>query len=245
MFAVTMMTLDRRPKENYLVTTLTNLARSRVFRSPLLDSFHLCVSRTQDEEFAVQSWAASGIAHTPHFYLGNRGPTANAAFALRQGAKSGAPWVLFLEDDIDVCDYFLESTATWLDEHEHEARVFPLGANYEFIRELFRQGKTAWAYPIDSFYGTLAVALRAADAEAIADYLESPDVNHSYDLHISAWAKQQGIRHFLTPVPSFVQHIGTESYIRPDSPPIVYTTWIGRHWSYAKEYHAQAHPVCR
>ena len=238
-FSVALITVDRSPKQNFLAETVANLRRAGVFDSPLLDQFSVIDSGSESLQFIYDAF--EDIDRGVYIVTGMRSPTMNAAAAFRRAAYVAKPgsWVLFLEDDIDVCASFLESTAAWLADQPYllKHRVFPLGANYpQQLKEARRVGQTAWQYPIDGFYGTLAVAVDAADAREIATALEraqqTSDRPDCYDLHMAAWAKRQGVRDLLTPVPSFVQHIGTESIIRPESVFHTYETWPGRTWQY-------------
>lgn len=229
MFHATMITVDRSPKQNFLRRTLENLTRSGVFASPLLDGFTIVdsgsrVSFIDDATVNVERDVAIDSAV--------RVPTENAARALKLGAESGSPWVLFLEDDIDVCGRFVESTAAWLGEHERAYKVFPLGANYDAVKGCVRRGERAWPYGVAQYYGTLAVAMRRETAADLAAFLAERAHRQEYDLLMAEWARGQGISHFLTPAPSFVQHIGVESVIRPGSVFHTYETWPGPTWIY-------------
>jgi hypothetical protein len=105
---------------------------------------------------------------------------------------------------------------------------------------LERLGKTCWKYSVDQFYGTIAVAMRAVTAARIAHYLiqrhRGPTKRDGspYDLYIADWARENGIPYFLTPVPSFVQHTGTDSMIRPGSIFHTYDSWPGPEWVYKR-----------
>lgn len=235
MFAVRMITIDRSPKRNFVKGTLDALERSSVFSSPLLESFYVFDSGSPSLDFLAQ--VSLGKINSA-----KRNPVQNVVAALRSGAAAGSPWVLFLEDDIDVCGDFLESIAGWLADHEDEYPVFPLGANYDVLKTLQKLNKTAWKYPVAQFYGTLAVVMRAEIAYILAAYLETRDKSnleigsYPYDLYMGAWATECGYPHFLTPVPSFVQHTGTESVIRPGSEFHTYATWPGPSWTYQRVY---------
>lgn len=232
MFNVSLITVDRSPKQNFFGQTMTALDRSGVFDSPLLDRFTIFDSGSPNFDFLstyTYGWPVDSA---------KRCPVENTAAALLFAGSSPSPWVLFLEDDIDVCDKFLESVSAWLADHEEHYKVFPLGANYEQIVALERLGKTAWRYSIEQFYGTLAVAMRAETAQQIGRYLLRRHAGPTkrdgapYDLYMSDWAREQGITHFLTPVPSFVQHTGVESVIRPGSIFHTYESWPGPKWAY-------------
>lgn len=230
MFAVVMITIDRSPKPNFIGQTLAALDRSGVFQSLLLDSFTIFDSGSASLKFLpmINGWPVLSA---------KRCPVENTAAALRHGAESGSPWVLFLEDDIDVCGRFLESISMWLEDHAEGYEVFPLGANYNTIIAMERLGKTSWRYAVEQFYGTLAVAMRAETAGQVADYLmqrRGSTEGSPYDLYMADWARERGITYFLTPVPSFVQHTGVESVIRPGSIFHVYESWPGPDWSYKR-----------
>lgn len=238
-FAIVMITVDRSPGKNYLIETLENLKRGGVFDSPLLGDFTIFDSGSEIKERHVnQALDTVGLSSKINRVIAGirRTPTENSAIALSVGARLGFHWVLFLEDDIDVCADFLESTAVWLEEHAEKYRVFPLAAKYdEILAVLARRGDTMWRYPVECFYGTVAITMRSEDALSIATYLEGRKNEHQYDLHMQDWARERDIKYFLTPVPSFVQHIGAQSFIRPGSDPIAYGSWPGREWSYARK----------
>lgn len=235
--AVVMITVDRSPKRNYLTETLDNLKRTGMWQSSRLHSFWLCDSRA--DLFADNALIAAGLALSSVSALGRRTANQNVAAALKYGAKSGAPWVLFLEDDIDVCDRFLDGVGAWLDWHAFpDCPIYAFGAAYDIIDGLHRRGETSWRYPVDGFYGTQAFATRATDALSLAWWLEQHEFSHTkdgtaYDLSMHDWADAQGVRHFLASVPSFVQHIGMESAIAPRRDVHVFKSWPGREWSYS------------
>ena len=231
-FAVVMITVDRVPRRNFLAETLANLKRSGVFDSPLLESFSIVNSNFDTKDFIYEAIGDLPISvYSP--IGGMRKATENGAMALAIGSESQADWVLFLEDDIDVIDKFLESTDLWLARHGRRSVVFPLGANYADIAALYRLGADdAWTYELGMFYGTLAFALTPGHAKAVSDYWYANRRDQTYDLLMSRWAREQKVEHFVTPVPSFVQHIGRESAIRPGSPFIQYESWPGRRWRY-------------
>ena len=173
-----------------------------------------------------------------------RTPNLNVATALAVGADTRTPWVLFLEDDIDVCGWFLDSVGAWLDAHARDdRRVYAFGAAYQQIRDVVTRGGTSWDYPVSAFYGTQAFAVRHADARSLAEWLfdhprylgddgVGPDA--CYDLAIHRWsaARYPTLRFFLASAPSFVQHTGRESVISPGQTTHWFQSWPGRDWSY-------------
>lgn len=239
--AVVMITMDRSPRQNYLQDTLLNLRRADVFGSERLHSMTVVDSRPG-------SWALSVVNSLENFYgilvdveapVGAiRTPFQNASTALGIGAVSGAPWVLFLEDDIDVCDKFLDSVGRWLDRHiQTDRHVYAFGASYDIITRLTSMGVTSWDYPIDGFYGTQAIALRAEDAASLSGWLSTRQVDPksgSYDISMHAWAQTlwPRVSNFLASVPSFVQHVGKDSALSPRTDVHTFASWPGPLWSY-------------
>lgn len=242
--AVVMLTMDRTPRKNYLAETLGNLKRAGFFESKVPHTFHLIDSGSPDPaEFVGKAFGENHIPgskatlHTaPN---GKRVANANATAALRTGAETGADWVLFIEDDIDVVDGFLDGVAAWLDKHaQEEYRLYSFGAAYTGVRVAHAEGREVWPYPIKAFYGTQAFAVRREDALDAADTLDEIqktwDTGQGYDLQLKLWAKQRypEIEHFLASAPSFVQHTGVESalhYGRFHT----YASWPGPQWRYA------------
>jgi hypothetical protein len=231
--AVVMITVDRFPATNYFRSAIQNLIRGRMFTSSRLQSFTVVDSGSPHPLDHLSPllgvWASYDTATQ------KRNPTENVIQALELGASKRAKWVLFLEDDIDVCGDFLDSIGAWLDEHEVIDRlVYSFGVCYDEIERLAQEGKSFWNYPVDSFYGTCCFAVHRENAESLAEYLKRDVSITSYDLTMAAWAKTWGQKFFLASVPSFVQHIGAESGIRPGSAPISYSSWPGATWSYLR-----------
>lgn len=234
--AVVMITVDRTPRQNYLAQTLEYLARSGVFASERLHSFHLINSRSdQFARLALDSAAlCHAWAHMP--YEEQRTPNENAATALTIGAESGAAWVLFLEDDLDVCAHFLESVGLWLDDHatlQVPVYIFGAGAPGDNMVDLFHRGETCAGYKPENFYGTQAIAMRSSTAYDVAQSIrdQAPHVgDRGYDLLIGRWAVSQGYHAFLASIPSFVQHVGHESALT--SGMFLFPSWPGREWTY-------------
>ena len=232
--AIVMVSVDRSPKRNYLGDTLMNLERGGVFRSGRKHSFHISNSRC--DSFVDDCVTALGLPIAVHKPEDQLNVNQNVVNALRIGALSGATWVLFLEDDIDVCARFLDSVGAWLDEHRiPEGLVYAFGAAYDVLRTMGKRGATVWNYPVDGFYGTQAIALHASDAADLAKWLEEHEQEYSigaYDIRMHDWATSRGVTHFLASVPSFVQHTGQESIIAPRAEVHTFTSWPGQEWSY-------------
>lgn len=245
--AVAIKTADRgvNGSRNYLGDTLDNLERAGVFRSPCLHGPVTLIDTGRGESpgFALRASAPYG-EHTRVDYERPRTMHENATHAIRTAASAGADFALVLEDDIDVCDRFLDSVAAWLEDHARpDPMMYSFGANYGQIRAAWQRGHTSWDYPVGAFYGALACAWSRASAEDLLEwYGPDPhypkvvdDVLHKirdcgHDLRLGHWGRERGLTHFLASAPCFVQHVGHESGI--GNRKIQYAGWAGRGWSY-------------
>lgn len=236
---MTMLTVNRFPRENYLFNTVLNLERSGLPRSVRLADMFLVSSLPNvgwltSMMFSRTSWLKLCIPHE------GRLPHENAGYALKLAGGRGTRWVLFLEDDIDVCDEFLDGVGLWLDRHGAPLfRIFSFGAAYEQTGEQASLNVGYWAYPVDSFYGTQCFAIRSEDALSLGDFILKYPLGKyktgNYDLMMHDWSRvfYPEHPHFLASAPSFVQHLGRESSIedRPVQPH--FPSWPGRDWRYA------------
>jgi hypothetical protein len=240
--AAVMVTMDRSPGENYLGNTLANLERSDLFTSGRLCSFVTCDSLSGN-------WAREQIgelAHGKHYLVsldvidpGERiVANINVSTALEAGYRYKSKWVLFLEDDIDVCANFFDSVGLWLDQHADEKyKVYAFGAAYPDVATQYDKGLSSWEYPVRAYYGTQCFAVQGDDALSLANYIsghvydKEPD-GTAWDLLMHDWAGVDQM--FLASCPSFVQHIGTSSIIRPRNNVHTFDSWPGRDWSYTQ-----------
>ena len=231
--AVVMITVDRSPKCNYLDTTIRNLIRSGVFESDMLNSFSLFDSKAGMQHLTERiPMRCATLNCAGRDYLACE----NAGRALEIGAGSGAEWVLFCEDDIDVCDRFLESAAAWLDKFAHDRYgIYPFATPYDINNSNSQQ--TA-EIDSQSFYGTQCFAIRHHHANLLGNYLLSnPRVKGEvqptfYDLMIADWLRANNLL-ILCSNPSFVEHIGRESVCTDHTTTHRSPSWPGRDWSYA------------
>lgn len=160
------------------------------------------------------------VSHKP----GERTASENFAEAMRVGASSGKEWVLFLEDDIEVCEDFIDGVIDWLMNHAtDDRRVYSFSVPHQAMNAC---RTAAWDCPIEYFCCTQAFALRAEDAASLHFWMKAhptftgPDGNTStgaYDLSMREWAKATwpDIDHFLASNPSLVQHVGDASVLTP------------------------------
>lgn len=236
-----MVTANRQPQENYLADTLINLENADL-DCPRLTDLQIF---DMGENFALDT--CHEVIPIPPLPIGvhsNNGTVEtannNVSRALVNGARTGAEWVLFLEDDISVISNFFDAILKWLAKNaSQDRRVYPLGAAYDAVDLYVDMGMDAWNYPIDQFYGTQAFVLRAEDAFDLATYLAMDpyrvnETGTAWDIIMAKWAKEKWpeIGHFLTPAPSFVQHIGMSSIVQPRDVIHTFESFPGEDWSY-------------
>lgn len=242
-WALVMRTVDRSPSANYVGQTLANLARAGLFRSSIPWTLAIVDSGSPasffDDEGISRLVAREAGRVTLDWPSARRTPNENAARALDLGADTGADWILFLEDDIDVCDRLLESVDAWIAKNRRkDRRVYSFCAAYAGVREAARSGRQAWDYPLAKFYGTQAYALWKDDARSAAEYMKRNPryrgAHQCHDLLLKEWAREAHpkLGHFAASVPSFVQHVGKESSLHLGRFH-EYASWPGREWRYA------------
>jgi len=236
---IAIKTIDRSPRRNFLGETLTNLKRSGVLKSEHLGKLWIVDGGSKDLWSYLHS---QGVDEDFLINHGDRTLQQNAQRCIELVSRGNSKWCLVLEDDLDVCDRFLESVVYWLEEHQlHGTMMYVFGANYDQIALAHHMHQTSWAYPCQSFYGALACAWLRETAADLAKWL-GPDPflkkmngdelrTHAHDLKLGQWGIEQGLHFFLSAVPNFIQHIGVESSL--GNKQVVYPAWPGREWSYA------------
>jgi len=228
-WSVVLNTLDRSPGPNYLGQTLTGLRRSIEH----LDVQVVDGGSPDPADFARREriWH-NGVTFHPSL----RRLTRNEAGirCLEVALARGADYVVFLEDDIQVCDDFLGSVDRWLT-HRPEPAAPTLYSFYCPFGRPFHEGVDgAWNYPLAWFNGCQAIALRSADVsgalECLRRLLPTWGSPGGFDRLLSAWLMACGGQ-ILASVPSFVQHVGYQTamgYPHWHQSP----TWLGADWSY-------------
>ena len=175
---------------------------------------------------------AEGICYHPTPV--RRTPNGNVAEAIHVASQCEAKWVLFLEDDIEVCGEFLDSVGLWLDRNERNNRhVYVFGSVWSNGQEEYTEVLTS------NFFGTQAFAIRIEHGNSLAEFLvdnefSQSDKGDAYDLILTKWAVTTWphISHFGVSNPSFVQHIGMNSVINPRNDIHTFPSWPGKNWSY-------------
>lgn len=191
-----------RNRANYSNDTISNLARSGVFGSALLGYFAVFNDSTLDQG----------------------GCNENSLRCLKEAQKQNTEWIIFLEDDIDVIDHFLESVDAWLNIcYDEDIPLYSLSTNYvETCQPII-----SWKYPIESFYGTQGYCIHKNYINSLIQFLETTTLIGLHDMRIKEWGINHGFKHFTASCPSFIQHLGNSSSIHDDGRFHTICSWPG------------------
>jgi len=230
-WSVVIGTVDRTPGPNYLGATLQSLRRSVAH----LDVQVVDGGSPDPTGFAKREhvWC-NGVTFHPSLRRLTRNE--NGVRCLEVALARAADYVLFLEDDLEVCHDLLASVDRWIEGRPAAQGPVLYSVYCPFGRASQEGQEGAWRYPRHLFNGCQAFALRSVDASGALDYLRkalpgwgSPG---GFDRLLSAW-----LRHcdgqILASVPSFVQHVGYQTamgYPHWHQSP----TWPGADWSYPR-----------
>jgi hypothetical protein len=154
----------------------------------------------------------------------DRGPNESAYHVLRQCCDDGAPWVMFLEDDIEIIDDFLSSTARWLHDYARpDVHFYPLGSGVRRgLRKARQDGLGAFQWPLKDYYGTCGFVMRTEDCRAFLDAAsQKPDWMVEWnclDVNLCEWHTrvEPGQEWILTPSTCLIDHRGAVSSLSSD-----------------------------
>lgn len=253
---VCIVTVDRRPDENYLGTTLRNLKRAGVWESDRLHSVHIFdsgrVYRPDDAPLRIADhWPAPALADilgtgtivhpAAERYSGKQ----NCARALVRASSTDADWVLQLEDDLDVCGQFLDSMGRWIDRHAtDDVPVYSFASDHATVAANVRRGEASWKEPVEYYWGNQCLLMRRETAKDIGMWFQDhPFYTHvdgrqdenAHDLELHHWAAARGVTHFRQSCPSFVQHIGFVTSVPGNAKggkQVQFPSWPGPNWIY-------------
>jgi len=172
-------------------------------------------------------------------------PNMNGVGALRAAARDNPDWVVFLEDDIDIINDFINSLQAWLDAFARDDVFFyPLGSFYAGITQS-RRAYGFWEMPLHLYYGSQAVAFRTHDALHYAHWLDehqgdtTPEwsqwrFDQHFDMHLAMWQRMVGGNNeiTITPSPCFVDHVGENSIMGTWERTGRMLDFAGRDWSF-------------
>jgi hypothetical protein len=227
LIAIVMITKDRmeKGKQNYIQQTVGSLYHSGLLASRTRYEFHIFDGGSKSLNYLRETPFYSSVCgyniHSVDGRLVSNAlipPNVNAGRALIYGGSRvpDADWVLFLEDDIEVCKDFLDGVAVYVQYKNPLYKVCTFYTPYREVEDQYKMfGKGTWAYPVKAFYGTQAFAIRPPDALSLGNYLCNLSYpTSSYDIEMKNWHGNEG--YFLASVPCYVQHIGKDSLLFED-----------------------------
>jgi len=230
-YIVVCTTVDRFPKPNYIDRTLESLERSGFFDSDLRPALVLTNSNPARGEYLEK------FRRLPRTTVTDPGTAAglsvNAGSAIVAAARTGADYIIIIEDDIIFCNRWIESIDAWLRSHASaEHRLFSFFTPYREVTNAMNQGRDSWKYPLQAYYGAQCWGVRGGDGRSIGEFIRTCPGN--YDVALQHWVKRAypQVSHHLASCPSFVQHIGLISALGSGNPPVI-DDFPGERWSYA------------
>lgn len=253
-YSFVLLTCDRSPKPNYVTDTLNSLSRSQLPDDSFLTVCANGMKSSRITHLSLFQYLGYGsdqtqtVLYRDRLLPVNEHVSAALKFAVNRAADVDS-WIIFLEDDLLFCSDFFSSIRRWLGRNStKDRRLYSFGCPYSqpIIKSLLwgtyntYVESNVWSYyPTESFYGTQCFAVRSIDAMILSDYLSSPEYltkfqPGNYDLGIAYILSQvyPSIGYFAASRPSFVQHVGVESSIRPDGPYFTFPSFPGEEWSY-------------
>lgn len=212
-YSIGIVSFDRSPTDNYIVPTLDSLRQD--FESELIDNITIYDSGSPKShilklESYIQDFKKVKLSYPiDRLYIQE-----NGSKCLLESAKSEVDWVMFIEDDIEVCSNFIKTVDSWLQKNAREdVYAYTMAAAYpENLKAAGLAGQDFWEYPIEAFYGIQCFLLRRDHARMFGEYLAQAPGGQYNDMHLKDWLASEGQRILLTPAPhSFIQHIGVVS----------------------------------
>lgn len=138
----------------------------------------------------------------------NVAPNENACLALEGAAIADCDWILFLEDDAGLVKDFVGSVGRWLSDHERpDVHLYALGS------PLCVSDVPAVAWPIEQFYCSVALAVRASQAASLVAYLRAnAHVRTGFDIMSGHWHRTVSDSPcLLAAQPCLADHLGDVS----------------------------------
>lgn len=235
--SIAIITHDRQdrkvPRKNYIFETIDNLKRSGTFESDLFHSLHIFDDCSPEQHIKnLLTYTKDLPKTTVHTFNERGGSRFNAARAheFMYSINSDVDWGMILEDDLDFCKNFLDSSYQWLRDVAHK--------NYR-VYSLALSGGRSEVSP-GGFWGSQGYYMRTRDSLSFCTFLHNPklgDKTNGHDTKLARWMKEtlrKDQQKIFAPSPSLIQHIGLESDIQGSKrdKPHPHFDFIGRDKSY-------------
>ncbi len=164
----------------------------------------------------------------------------NSCRALEAAAGDGSEGVVFVQDDAGPIRDFVGSTERWLEAHQVEdVHVYPLAHAYaldQVCLYLPTPDAQRWNYPIEGFFGAVALVIRASMVPSLITYIKESGLSLAFDILVGRWHRSISQSTFLiAPIPCFVDHLGSKSTI--GNTVGQYPCFLGQEWAYCGPTH--------
>lgn len=167
----------------------------------------------------------------------------NAFLALERSLDYDYEWFIFMEDDLEFCNRFIESVDLYIQDWITSSdRLISFYTPYEQVEACYKQKVHAWKYRVGDFYGAQCFAIRKVDVGYLLNHLKKLFIPNSpwglaVDINLKHWLwdNYPAYNFFVASVPSFVQHKGNMSSL--SSHQHVAQSYKGEQWTYDRKYY--------
>jgi len=213
-FITTIITSNRCPDENYIMNTIKSLEKENILNETEVNVFD---SGSEDVSYLDFLKNKNIIVHTHNIKLNLN---ENRIRAFETVEKHDGDYIIFLEDDIELCDEFLFKVKKFI--KKYDVGFWDFCTPYDEIVHRFNDGFDYWDCPIEKFYGTQCIVIKKDIIPEIIIELKSgikdmlakgKPSSKGGDLHFKRWFIKHNKTHMKCCVPSLVQHKGKKSTI--------------------------------
>lgn len=250
MYLIVMRVIDRSPKQNYIYETMGSLISSGLFKSKIPFEMHLFDGGSPSINYLNQYKKLNNlfIHKTPLEKKITRNE--NWLRSIQYCDGKDCEYVIQIEDDILVCNKWLESIDAFLKKHKKLVDENPMVSFYAPYKEIERRTDKKmeyWPGSYQQFYGTQCIVFKRSIALKVVEHIRNGIKNFdTYPFHfrkmkyasgmlgacIDLWLQEWGWyeypgKNFIASCPAFVQHIG-----ETENKHLHQSHFLGENWSY-------------
>jgi hypothetical protein len=247
-YLISMRTMDRFPKKSYMHKTMGSLIKSGLFESIIPFELHLFDGGSTSIDYLRQYKSLDNL----FIHKTNSKITRNENWlrSIEHIRYFNYDYVIQIEDDILVCDNWLESIDAYIKKHQKLIDKNPMTSFYAPYKEIERKTSKKieyWEQSYQQFYGTQCILFKKDIALKVIEYIKNGIgdfdncsfkfrgekygrgmIGACIDLWLQEWgAANYSDKYFLVSCPSFVQHIG-----EIENKHLHQSHFLGENWSY-------------
>lgn len=228
-YAVTMLTINREPHENYIYKTLNSFGW---YNSDKVIAFDVYDSGSNKEYLEALKFFAGGISdkiniythpdhkedisvgdikRRDHFEICNS-ILSTTKYIFKNSIKYDVDYIIFVEDDIIFAKDFINLVDMWLGKYStNEIYLYSMCCTaidqLDVAKDL---GFLDW--PAKKFWGAQCLLFRKDHIGSFLRFLNKSTPHLLMDTLVHRWLAEAKVKYIRTPAPkSFVQHIGLSS----------------------------------